>query len=52
MRKRKQWLVIRYFEWSPNGNVVMTFPVGQIVSGLTRACIRHAGDCIQEIRAE
>lgn len=50
MPRKRQWRILRYFEWSPKPNVVMTFRAGEIRSGLTRACVSHAGGRIQEIR--
>lgn len=52
MPKQKAWRVLRTFNWSPRKNVVIEYIAGGIVTGLTAACIKHAGACIEEIRSE
>ena len=50
MPRKRMWRVLRGFEWCPKPNVVMLFRVGEVRTGLTRACIEHAGERIQEIK--
>ncbi|MFH5773594.1 hypothetical protein ACHFJ0_05030 [Paracoccus sp. NGMCC 1.201697] len=50
MPRQRKWRVLRDFEWSPRRYVVMVFRRGEIRHGLTRACLQHAGDRVEEIR--
>lgn len=51
-RQQRRWRIIRTFSWSPRKNVVIEYIAGGIVTGLTAACVKHAGDRIEEIRSE
>lgn len=51
MPKQRRWRVLETFTWSPRANVVMEYIAGGIVTGLTAACVRHAGERIEEIRS-
>lgn len=40
-RPRRSYLVLRDFDFVPRQNVVRAFKAGQVVEGLTRACIKR-----------
>lgn len=39
MPRKKEYLVLRSFDWSPRPNVVQAYKAGKVVSGLTRTCV-------------
>lgn len=49
MPRKREWRILRSFDWAPKNNLVMAFRAGEIRSGLTQACIEAAGDSIEEI---
>lgn len=50
MPRKKTWRILRSFDWSPKPGVVTAFRAGEVRSGLTQACIKQAGNRIEEIR--
>jgi len=52
MPKQRKWRVLQTFTWSPRRNVVIEYHAGGVVFGLTAACVRHAGERVEEIREE
>lgn len=40
-RPRRSYLVLRNFDFVPRQNIVRAFKAGQVVQGLTRACIKR-----------
>lgn len=49
-RSGRRYLVLRNFDFVPRQNVVRAFTAGQVVQGLTRACIKR-GESLEALQA-
>lgn len=47
MPTQRKWLILIGFDWSPRPGVVIAYRRGQIAKGLTRACIKRAGNRVK-----
>lgn len=53
-RPRRSFLVLKNFDFVPRQNVVRAFRAGQVVQGLTRACIKRglSLDALQAVNTQ